>query len=475
METQIGTDKCGAGANRGSRAPKPNGEAPTLPAVTTRHGFVVWATKGVLAIGDQTFFAGTHFLLNVVLARWLTLVEYGAFALAYSVFVLLALVHSAAFVEPMLVFGAGKYSERLDEYLGILIRGHFLLMVPVSLFMAAGASVVIRWSSLAAAGHAFLTLAFAIPFILLLWMLRRAFYVELRPGWALLGAVLYFGLLASLIFLFRATNQLSTVTAIAIMSVAALIVSCLMLLRLRPDLISAGKGLESLDVAKSHWSYGRWSVAAAAIGWIPLNIYYLVLPAWFGLAGTAALRALMNLINPMLHILIALGSLLLPILVRNRRKGGKTSMNYTVLVSLTIFLAGAGLFSFFLWAFRSELFQLLYGGKYHFSSGSLFLLLASLAGTCITTVLGAGLMALERPDRIFWAVVGSSVLTILVGVPLAALRGVPGAAEGLLLSGAGSASLMYFFYRRTGSVQANDHENLGEYVPPTVEPEGLPS
>jgi O-antigen/teichoic acid export membrane protein len=472
-----------AGANSRGRALSQPGstkdeQPPSVPPImreVIRSDFVLWATKGVLAIGDQTFFAGTHFLLNVLLARWLTPVEYGAFALSYSVFVLLASVHSAAFVEPMLVFGAGKYSERLDEYLGILIRGHFLLMVPVSLLMAAGAFVIIRWSLSAAVGHAFLTLALAIPFILLLWMVRRAFYVELRPGWAMWGAVLYFVVLAALILLFRSTNELSTVTAIAMMSVAAFIVSCFLLLRLRPHLTSAHGGLKSIDVAKSHWSYGRWSVAAAAIGWIPLNIYYLVLPIRFGLAGTAALRALVNLINPILHILVALGSLLLPILVRKQRSGGKTSMNHTMLVSLSVFLAGSGLFSFVLWVFRSEIFQMFYAGKYQFSSGALLVLLSSLAGTCVTTAIGAGLMALERPDGIFWSVVGSSILTILVGLPLVALRGVRGGAEGLLLSGIGSALFMYYFYRRVVSAQTDDRENVAEYASPATEPAGLPS
>jgi len=449
-----------------------------------RPDFVLWATKGALAIGDQTFFAGTHFLLNVVLARWLTPVEYGAFALAYSVFVLLASVHNATFVEPMLVFGAGKYRERLDEYLGILIRGHFLLMVPVSLVTAAAALVIAHWTSLTV-GHAFLTLAFAIPFILLLWMLRRAFYVELKPGWAMLGAALYFVVLAVLIFVLHRMDHLSTVTALAMMSAAAFMVSGFLLLRLRPKWIAAPQGLDSVDVARSHWSYGRWTVAASAVGWIPLNIYYLALPLWFGLAGTAALRALINLMNPVLHILIALGSLLLPILVRNRSRGGKTSMNHTMLVSLAIFLAGTGVFSCLLWVFRSQAFHLLYGGKYEFASGALFLLLLSLVGTCITTVLGAGLMASGRPDGNFWAYIAAGVLTLALGVPLAARRGVQGAAEGILLSGVGSALFMYFFYRRAGgaqtavqtnaqrslqtSVKMNDGGSPREYFAPAAE------
>jgi O-antigen/teichoic acid export membrane protein len=198
--------------------------------------FVPWATKGVLAVTDQAFFAGTHFLLNVLLARWLTSAEYGVFALVYSVFVLFASLHSATFVEPMLVFGAGKYSDRLAEYLGILIRGHFLLLLPVSLFLAVVAVLIGRWSS-SSVEHALLALAFTLPFILVLWMVRRAFYVELRPGWAMLGAVLYLIVLLVLLSAMRSISGLSTVTALAMMSVGAVVVSAFLLLRLRPQLI----------------------------------------------------------------------------------------------------------------------------------------------------------------------------------------------------------------------------------------------
>ena len=86
-----------------------------------------WATKGGFALIDQALFAGANFLVNILLARWLTPTEYGAFALAYSVFLLLGTFHTAIFTEPMMVFGAGKHAEQFEKYLGILLRGHLSL------------------------------------------------------------------------------------------------------------------------------------------------------------------------------------------------------------------------------------------------------------------------------------------------------------------------------------------------------------
>jgi O-antigen/teichoic acid export membrane protein len=425
---------------------------------------VPWAGRGALAIADQGVFAGSNFLLNILLARWLKPADYGVFALAYSVFVLFSSLHSATLVEPMLVFGPGKYNQRLDEYLAILVRGHFLVMLPVSLLTGIAAFLAGHWFS-NALDRAGLALAWTAPLILLPWLLRRAFYIELQPMWAMFGGILYAGVLLSLLFFVHLTGHLSTTTALAVMGLAAVIVSLPLLFRLRPCWRPESKGIEAVDVAVSHWRYGRWSLAAAAVGWVPFNIYYVLLPAWFGLEESAVLRALMNLINPGLHVLIALTPLLIPALVRNRRHAGRHGMNRTMTLCLALLLGGCGVFSLVVWFFRTQLFHLLYGSRYqNFGSTTLALLLLSLLATCFISVLGAAQMALERPDGNLWSYVASSVATILVGLPLAAWRGVEGAAEGLLFSTSVAAGFMYFFYRRAQFCETHLEAKAAEYT-----------
>src|ERR1035438_3487461 len=110
-------------------------------------GWMPWVGKGSLAVLDQGLFAISNFLINVLLARWLAPADYGAFALAYSVFLLLLVFHNAMFSGPMLVFGPGKYRERFPEYLGILLRGHFALMLPGAALLAAAAFLQIGRAS----------------------------------------------------------------------------------------------------------------------------------------------------------------------------------------------------------------------------------------------------------------------------------------------------------------------------------------
>ena len=68
-----------------------------------------WVKKGSFAILDQALFSGANFLINILLARWLPPEDYGAFAVALSIYYLLLNLHTAVSTESMMVFGAGKY------------------------------------------------------------------------------------------------------------------------------------------------------------------------------------------------------------------------------------------------------------------------------------------------------------------------------------------------------------------------------
>src|SRR3979409_2655145 len=95
----------------------------------------IWIRRGSWAIADQGLFAMANVLLNVMLARWLAPAEYGAFAVAYSAFLFIGALHAALLIEPMLVFGPGRYASRLAGYLNVLIRGNYVLTIPGSLLL----------------------------------------------------------------------------------------------------------------------------------------------------------------------------------------------------------------------------------------------------------------------------------------------------------------------------------------------------
>jgi O-antigen/teichoic acid export membrane protein len=324
-------------------------------------GWLPWASKGSLAVLDQGLFASSNFLVNVLLARWLAPTDYGAFALAYSVFFLLGVFHNAIFTGPMLVFGPGKYRDRFPEYLGILLRGHFALMLPGAALLAATA-FLLGWLYSPAVERAFLALAVAGPLILLLWLLRRAFYVRLNPGWAAVGGGVYLLILLAGALTLRAAGRLTPATGFLTMAAGSLITCLLLLVLLRPTLATDSSAIRA--VVADHWRYGKWGAAAAGPFWVSDNIYFLVLPAWVGLAEVGGLKALLNLAQPGLQSISALGTLLVPTLVRDRDSGGPRAMNRTIKLSLALFLLGSACYLALLWGFRLQIFSFLYAGKY---------------------------------------------------------------------------------------------------------------
>ena len=423
-----------------------------LPAIDER-SFVTRvvhvARKGILAVADQSLFSGANFIVNILLARWLSANEYGAYSLALAVFLLFSALHSAILIEPMMVFGSSKYSAGFARYLAVLLNGHFLIMIPGCAILYVVALALRRFYS-SQAWTAFLGVAFAASAILLFWLVRRVFYVLLQPSWGVLSGALYLVFLLSAVFALQRTNHLSPTSAFLAMGAAGLLASFVLLLRFVPAWRLAPAGPRLQEAAVQHWRYGRWAMASAVIGWFPGHVYYALLPAWLGLEGAAGLRALMNFVSPVLQAISALTMLLLPMLVRDRHAGGARRMNRTLLLFLTIFCAGSAIYLLGLWMFRDSIFQTFYGGKYsQYAGWPLFLTGLLPLGTCASAVLGNALRALERPDSIFWCYAGSVIGAVAVGIPLSALMGVTGALAGLLASSLITVMMMSWLYKKS--------------------------
>jgi O-antigen/teichoic acid export membrane protein len=403
-----------------------------------------WLARGGASIADQALLAGANFLVTLLLARWLPPARYGAFALAYSVFTLLGVFHTAVFSEPLLVFGAGTYAGNFRKYVGILAAGHFAVMAPICLLLL-GASALLGRLYSPEARVALAALAFSGPFMLLLWLLKRAIYVRLKPEWAMAGAASYLVFLLGSFFLLHSANRISPALAFLAMGWSSLPATLLLLWRLRPQWGAAG-GLRAVEVITGHWKYSRWAVGSAALTWIPGNIYFALLPAWAGLEGAASLRALTNLVLPASGSIGALSLLLVPLLARNRGEG-KQRMIRTMQVFLVLFLAGAGIYYLGLVLFRGDVVRILYGGRYGdvVPLVPLVGLLAFPAG--LTAVLGAALRVLERPDTVFWSYLVSSAAALGAGIFLASRFGTSGALWGLLLSAAATTGMMFLFFR----------------------------
>ena len=399
-----------------------------------------WTKKGFWSLIDQGLFSGSNFLVNILLARWLSPKEYGTFAVALSVFYLLAGFHTAILTEPMMVFGAGKYRQHFRKYLGMLLYGHWTISALIALGLAGAACFFLyRCSPL---GEALLGLAIASPFLLLLWLTRRAIYVQMRPQWAVVGSGVNMVLVITGVYLLWKVESLTAFSGLLLLGTASIIASFVVMFYLRPQIMGFPGNPTRGMVVTDHWRYGKWSAATVFLMWVPGNIYYSLFPMTHGLATSGALRALHNLVLPLLHAISALGLLVLPSLSATAYIGRQTLLQRKVWRLLSIFAGGSAVYWAILAMLHQPLVEWLYGGKYIKEAYLLVILGFLPVSASAVSVLGAALRAIERPDYVFKAYLLTCISGLIVGIPMAIFYGLLGAILGHIVSSLTTALAM---------------------------------
>jgi O-antigen/teichoic acid export membrane protein len=329
----------------------------------SRSRVLFWAKKGGYAVLDQGFFSGANFIVNILLARWLEPAQYGAFVLAYAMFLFLGAIHTAVLTEPMTIFGAGKYAENFRDYLGILIYSHCGVTGLIALVLAVAALVC--WGLGAAAMALVLVgLVLASPAILLLWLVRRAFYVALHPEWSAVGGMLYGLLMVAGLYGLSRQQWLSSTAALLVMGGSSLVVSLGFLGLLQPAWRLERGDIDVGMVLHDHWSYGRWAVSSEALLALHGHVYTVIVTALLGFTSLAGVRAIQNLVTPVGQLTNALTLLIIPNSSRYLGKSNSAALlNSAMRVSAVLGLPTLAYWVIGVFAGRT-IVNVVYGGKY---------------------------------------------------------------------------------------------------------------
>jgi O-antigen/teichoic acid export membrane protein len=405
-------------------------------------GFLSVMLKGAWAVTDQALFALSNFALNVMMARWLAPREYGAFTLAFSIYLMLAPIHSALLVEPMIVFGSGKYRQALRGYIRVLTGAHWWLTAGASLLLVVvGLSLSVF--GLPIAGYSVLGLAAANPFLLLLLLVRRSCCVRSELHLAASGGLFYLATLVGGAYLLLRLGWLSSISAFALMAICSLIAAVWIKSRLTFGLDERVNPVRR-EIMAQHWEYGRWLLAASLVGSLVTQLYFLVLPVLHGLEGTATLRALMNLVVPATQTFTALSVVAVPSLVRTRNT---PAFGRLVRRTFALYVIAAVAYWLLLGLAHEQLIHVMYGGRYAADSHLLWLLgLFPIAMGCLS-IFESALRAQERSDQLFRGYSLGLACTVAVGLPLTFFWGTGGAILGLVVSTAVIASSMAWSLR----------------------------
>jgi O-antigen/teichoic acid export membrane protein len=383
-----------------------------------------------LAILDQGLISGSNFIISILLARWLMPDQYGAYAVAFGIYIMLSLVYQSLVLEPMGVFGGSVFRSNLRGYLRSLISIHIGLSVAICAALVISWAVAHRLGAGPAVTGALAGIAFASPCLMLFALARRSFYVELSPAPAAAGAFIYSTLvLVGLYFVYRRA-LLSPLSAFLLIGAGALVTGTVLMFALRSGLSGSGPSPALREAWQRHWGYGRWALASCIAGWLPSYIYFPLLSSFKGMAQTGQLKALMNLTMPFEQMKGALLMLFLPYAARVMAQQGKAGAR-VLGTRLTLFsIAGAVAYWAVIIPLHKPVFQILYSGRY---MEVVYLLPALALGQIFWSATfgpAVALRAMESPASVFAALGFATVVSLMIGVPATWAFGLNGAIWG---------------------------------------------
>lgn len=285
------------------------------------------------AILDQALLSGSGFLLAALAARWLPDAEFGAFSVAFAVYMVVFFAHYALLVEPMLVLAARRHAGEREQYDRALLVFHAAFGLAGATFLLGCAVAAAAGSGPPALAHAFGAAALAAPFATLAQLARRMRYARGQPAAAALGSALLLGLTAAGLFLIRHLGLVTAPAVYAVFGVSSLL-ACRAWIDRRSLRGTVSPGLVRSVVAQ-HWHQARFGLWTSLLQWVPMNAPYLMFPLLvadgLGLAGR--LRALVTLAQPALQVNGALFALLLPALSAGAGRWTRGSRHHALAIA----------------------------------------------------------------------------------------------------------------------------------------------
>lgn len=413
--------------------------------------FASLSGRGALAILDQGLISGSNFIISIILARTLSPGDYGVYALAFEVLLLLTVAYTSLVLEPMSVFGSSVYREHSREYFGALLRAHAAGSVVIVFLISASAATVYLINPASSLAGALMGVSVAGPLVLLYWMARRTYYMRLSPRGALTGGGVYCLVLMCGLFTLTHWKLLSPMSAFLLLGAGSATASLFMLKALRPRLSGRDLHLRASEVLRRHWVYGRWALASAIPScFFSGAMYYLLLSQFGGLGDAGEMKALLNLNSPVSQAFVAVSLLSLPYASHVFHRDGTGSLSRLISRMTLLYVGGPVLYWIVIVAFGGPVVHLLYGGKYTMVAGLLPLLALGSVFRISVSANANILRAMESPSTVCGIYASVGVLSVLAGIPLVWRYHVLGAVITFTLC-AISASLLALFtvLRRT--------------------------
>ena len=382
----------------------------------------------VFALTDQAIVSGSNFLTTMLVARGLSLVEFGKYSLLWMAVLFGANIQMAFIIAPMMSIGPIQRRVSDKTYLGSILTFQIAFTALITLLIAA-AILVLRLRGSGIDGSWIFPVLTANIAYQLQDFSRRVFFYQKRVIAALSAdSISYIGQLL-LMVLFLKLHRMSVTNVLWINALTSLL-AVLMALPMMPLPVAKTKIL--LPALRRNWLCARYLLAATLMQWTSGNLFTLIAPLFAGVSVVGAMRACQSIMNMTNIWMQGLENSLPSEASRTLTVSGTAGLRAYILHALALLGGFTGVVVLVLNIAPEYFLTLIYGP--HLKGYGWVLraygILAML--TMLTLPLRAGLRSLENTRPIFIGYIITTVYSVISAPLLGRAFGLPGILSGII-------------------------------------------
>ncbi|MBN1127125.1 MAG: hypothetical protein JXA82_19135 [Sedimentisphaerales bacterium] len=380
----------------------------------------VWREGGLVVL-EQAIYSLCTLLTSILLARAISKVQYGFYALGMSLVFVTEVIQRSIIAVPYTVLSSGKEDIHGQQYLGNTLLQH--LAISILFFLGSAFSALV----LNAMERPYSNLVFLFGILAVCshfrTILRCVLLAQMRyRDHLILSSMIGLILVLALLILYT-IGQLTILTTCVTHSLGCLMYGFLVL-RKSPFAIHWPAFFS--DWA-GNWRFGRWILLATCANAVGIRFLpWLTLHYWNceTVATVAALTTIVCMVRPALQ---ASSGYLTPKLTRQMRWKGLDATRRITLTLVGIFgLAGLGYIVSL--SFAGYWFvQVVYSGKYETSTMAMITLSTAMAAKSANVPISSFLAATHQPKALTVMGITSSIGCLALGLLIVPLWGVVGA------------------------------------------------
>jgi O-antigen/teichoic acid export membrane protein len=394
---------------------------------------------GALSVVDQAMLSATTFVIGLVLARFTTPGNYGAWALAVGVQLVLGGIQSAVVITPLTILGAPRTGDDLRRWVSALLAGQVAVSLCFTVLLATASVAVGRASTDPTLSRALAGLSVAILFVHAQEFCRRVLFLRLAAGRVLLNDLVYCSLQVVGVTALWALDRRSGTAGewlsagnIFLATAAAALAGTMVGLWQARELLSGRRLIGARALLREAWEMGRFNLGGQVGSTILLYANRFVAAAFGGTVGVAMLEAPRLLVAPLHVVSISAGSVTTPRAAVAYATGGRKALLGFLVPVAALWTGGFLAYALVVAVAPGFWLQLFYGDKFKGTETILVLWCLCYAISGLRVLPASALKVVRHYRVVMWSSLTAGCVMVAAALVLCPHLGVEGVVLGRL-------------------------------------------